>query len=598
MADNQVKINVETTGGDKSGALSGILDRIRSIAGATPGASAALAAFGTAAAGLAAVFRGASKSIEEFAQAQEKVAKLDAALAQNGILTDEVRERYQELASELQRTTAIADDEWLGVLTRLTQFGARPETIGMDIEAVKNLAGIVGDVTTAANLYSKALQGNFEAFGRYGIHVQESLGPTEKMRDLWKQLAQIGGGQLEAQAKSINGQWAGLKNTTSDLFESIGGLIARTQIVQQTMNLAAAGAEWFAEALGGPINQIEGLSNAVQKTTQSLESYKEQLAIVAELSERIAKAAEAEVKAIREKQQAIDDVAEAQVALDLARVDDAERSGKLTKRQAIGVRHQIRTAASAAKNQRANDADLSELSAKERAFADQTTLAASLGRRRVELEKRLAEGGPAESAANVARKQADAIKDEIRARAEAASMHGLSGSVLGLTSISETLRRQNAGFEGVSDQELVGRLRIAERISPASLQAQRTELAEVSQREKVALAKAGQLRDDLTGSLPTRIATRNAVFGLNQSREDILFRGQVEETGGQNLGAGLNNLQNGTARQVNAATSAVGALLGTNNMVTGLLETIARGQQQMEQKIRQIEAQVKNTHNR
>jgi hypothetical protein len=48
---------------------------------------------------------------------------------QNGIISNETREKIGELASELQKTTVIPENEWLAVITRLTQFGAKPGRI-------------------------------------------------------------------------------------------------------------------------------------------------------------------------------------------------------------------------------------------------------------------------------------------------------------------------------------------------------------------------------------------------------------------------------------------------------------------------------------
>ena len=140
---------------------------------------------GLAVGALAALVKVVSKAVKEFAEAESQVAGLDAALAQHGLLTNELRERYQALAGELQKTTAIADDQWIGVLQRLTQFGSKPETIGIDVEAVKNLAGLLeGDVVRAAEMYSKALAGQYEAFGRLGIRIGETGSQTEKLNQL------------------------------------------------------------------------------------------------------------------------------------------------------------------------------------------------------------------------------------------------------------------------------------------------------------------------------------------------------------------------------------------------------------------------------
>lgn len=233
----------------------------------------ALAAIGGGFAAIAAGLEGAKHSLEEYAQAQEQVAKLDAALGQRGLLTSQYREEVQELASELQKATAIADDQWIAVLTRLTQFGADPENIHEYAEAVKNLAGIMGgDIQSAATLLSRAMQGNYEMFSRYGITVEEGATQTEKLNKLFEQLALRGGGQLEGAAKTINGQFRDLKNNANDLWEAFGRGIARSGALQAGLGLLSDFFESWAEIIGGPVDAIEGIGNAAVSTKQAIES--------------------------------------------------------------------------------------------------------------------------------------------------------------------------------------------------------------------------------------------------------------------------------------------------------------------------------------
>lgn len=178
--------------------------------------------------GAAFLAQGMAKAVSEFSGAESKMAKLDAVLAQNGQLTDTYRTRLQALAAQLQQTTAIADDQWLDVLSRLTQFGADSSNIERYAEAVKNLAGITGgDISQAAEMFSKALAGNFEMFGRLGIRIEKTGTQTEQLEALMRDLAEKGGGVLEAQSKTLEGQWRQLSNAASDLLEGLGNLLAR-----------------------------------------------------------------------------------------------------------------------------------------------------------------------------------------------------------------------------------------------------------------------------------------------------------------------------------------------------------------------------------
>jgi hypothetical protein len=232
----------------------------RAFNGAGGAIGATVAALGLAAEGI-------RRSVKEFAAAEEQYAKLDAALAQTGLLTDGYREQLNNLAGELQKTTGVADDEWLGVLKVLTQFGSRPESIGMDVEAVKNLAGLLGgDLNTAAMLVGRAVQGNFELFTRYGITLDENASKTEKLQQLYETLARRGGGQLEAANRTQLGQWRQLKNALSDLGEAIGSRISQVGIFQGAMERITFAAGRWAEKIGIIPPKLAGLKNATEAT--------------------------------------------------------------------------------------------------------------------------------------------------------------------------------------------------------------------------------------------------------------------------------------------------------------------------------------------
>lgn len=218
---------------------------------------------GKAVAGLVAAIgaEGVRRAINEFAEYEEAVVGLDAALARSGQLNNEYRLRLQELSQQLEDTTNVADEKWIAALQRLTQFGSTPQTIGMDIEAVKNLAGVVGDVTTAVNLYSRALQGNFEMFGRYGIKVDEAGTKTERLHQLQEKLAQLGGGQLEARTQSLSGNFGRLSTQIGNTLQGIGNLIDRTMILRAIITVLSDAFQGFNSLLPQTVAQVNGLKN-------------------------------------------------------------------------------------------------------------------------------------------------------------------------------------------------------------------------------------------------------------------------------------------------------------------------------------------------
>jgi hypothetical protein len=277
------------------GGLRAELENTFPIIGRLSGAMSGFAAGGLAmvAAGFAAVgtaILGAKQAITEFSQAQDQVAKLDAALAQTGQLTDDYRQRLQDLADEMENATGIDDARWINVIKRLTQFGATAKDIDKTTEAVKNLAGIMeGDVEGAAQAVSKAMQGSFDMFRRYGIVVEEAGSQSEKLDKLFQNLATRGGGQLEAMSKTLSGQFVTLRNNIGDFFKGVGGGIASTGVLQNALQILGDSTEYWSDMIKQTIPKVDGLSNAFEKSkTQALSTeeaskkYAEQLKAIGE----------------------------------------------------------------------------------------------------------------------------------------------------------------------------------------------------------------------------------------------------------------------------------------------------------------------------
>ncbi len=256
--------------------LSGVVEQIPGLSGLTSVfttlASGPLAVVAATIGSITAGFKLATEAIHEFEESEVKVTELDAALAQQGQLTDAYREKLQELAGQMQETTGIADEKWLGVLTTLTKFGASPENIDQYAEAVKNLAGFMGgDIESAAFLFGKAMAGNTAALSRYGIHLDASASKSEKLNQLMEQLAQKGGGQLEARAETIRGRFAVLANTTSDLLEGIGRLISKTQILQSALGLLNEATHILGSFLPSITDKVDSLTNKLPPLKASSE---------------------------------------------------------------------------------------------------------------------------------------------------------------------------------------------------------------------------------------------------------------------------------------------------------------------------------------
>ncbi|HEX7860833.1 MAG TPA: hypothetical protein VF773_10930 [Verrucomicrobiae bacterium] len=301
------------------------------------------------------------KALSEFADLEEKVRKLQATMAQNGFLTEANNKAYQELAATLQDLTGRADDEWIDVLTRLTQFGATPQDIERHVEAVKNLAGIMGgDLQGAAAGVAKAMEGEFHAFTRLGIQIDEHATKAEKLDQLYRDLAQKGGGQLAASVEGVTGHFQAFKNTVSDAFEAVGQKIANTGVVQHVLYGLGTTIGWLAGKMSSVVPVADGMRNGLTKlndTTIDAErfnrQYNESLKETEKWAKAIETALEGQLAAKKALLRADDEQTDAKMAFDLSLVDRMELlgpgKGGISKDEAIRRRAVVRASAGARK---------------------------------------------------------------------------------------------------------------------------------------------------------------------------------------------------------------------------------------------------------
>lgn len=276
--------------------------------------------------------------VKSFSGAQEAAASLDATLANNGLLTEQYRQRLHALAGQLQDTTGIADDQWFPILERLTQYGSRPETVGMDINAVKNLAGIMkGDLVGAADRLSQAMEGNFEIFRRILPEFRATGDRARDLKELYEQLADKGAGLLEARQKTLAGQTRTLANSWDDLKEAGGALINRTGVLQTGMNWLTTAFQGWTKAMGQSIPTLAGLQNKLggakvdtDTLKRSIDDLKTALAESKTALEEEMKVLDQRRTKLNENARAQDEIRNAELAAEKSLVDRAVAEGKIS----------------------------------------------------------------------------------------------------------------------------------------------------------------------------------------------------------------------------------------------------------------------------
>ena len=168
----------------------------------------------------------AGVSVKAFAEEEDALNRLDAALTNTGSMAEGAMDRYRAFASEVQKATVYGDELIISTMAYGHNLGIQASQLE---DAAKAAAGLAAkyklDLNTAMMLLGRASQGNTMMLKRYGIQLDETLSPQEK----FNQLLEIGAknfGLAEAEARTTSGQLKQLKNQFGDLQEEIGAALA------------------------------------------------------------------------------------------------------------------------------------------------------------------------------------------------------------------------------------------------------------------------------------------------------------------------------------------------------------------------------------
>jgi hypothetical protein len=334
----EITKEAEKLGGGKSGGGGGVLGAL------TSGFGAVAVAVG----GLTVAIAAGKKAIAEYAEAEAGAFKLDSALQRQGVVLEGIRQKYQEIAGERQKATAISDDEYIRTLTRLTQFGVRPDQMEGVLKTVEDLAGLMdSDLGAATDAVTRALQGQWTAFTRLGIVIPENATQLEKWAAMAKQAADIGGGQLGAAAGGVDGQFKKLTNSVNDTFEAFGRLIAVSGLLKPLDNFRRS-LDGISDAIGGVIPQSRDMETRFVRTQETLAAsaeaagkYAKALKAISEESEKASKSHIAELRALDDLKAAEEQRAKAFFDRDRAIVKQWEKGKTVSPERAAELTESI-----------------------------------------------------------------------------------------------------------------------------------------------------------------------------------------------------------------------------------------------------------------
>jgi len=225
---------------DMGGWSGGIAKAQRDIA-----SLARTAAISTAAAG-ASLAAFAAKAVSSYAESERASIALEATLAAKGESVAKYSSSLQEFAAQMQKTTIYEDDFIASQMATTMSLGVSADKIKDATKAAIGLTSMGMDLGSAMTLIGKASQGSFEALSRYGIVLDKSMTDQEK----FNRVLEIGSGKFsiaQRQTQTLSGQWAQMKNSVGDLWESFGLGVSKITGASGALETARKSVQSFAE---------------------------------------------------------------------------------------------------------------------------------------------------------------------------------------------------------------------------------------------------------------------------------------------------------------------------------------------------------------
>ncbi len=173
---------------------------------------------GAVVAGAALVGKGLKMALDSAADAQVKIASMDATLKAMGDTSVETRNRILNASAAFTKL-GLDDEEAaksMAILYQRTKDvgqAMKLTSLAADLARAKNI-----DLESSTKLVSMALSGNGRALMQYGINIKDAATPLEALEELQKAV----GGQAEAFSKTFIGQSEVLKMTFDDFLQTIG----------------------------------------------------------------------------------------------------------------------------------------------------------------------------------------------------------------------------------------------------------------------------------------------------------------------------------------------------------------------------------------
>jgi TP901 family phage tail tape measure protein len=166
-------------------------------------------------------------SVSAFEKQEKALASLENAIKATGREGEISAEGIAQFAGELQKVTTFGDEATIQAAALVQQFANLDEEgLREVLPRIQNLSAALGlDLQSAASLVGKTLGSSTNALSRYGIELDATADPTEKLVQLTEALDEKFAGSAETLANTAGGQLQQAKNAIGDVSEEIGAVL-------------------------------------------------------------------------------------------------------------------------------------------------------------------------------------------------------------------------------------------------------------------------------------------------------------------------------------------------------------------------------------
>jgi hypothetical protein len=175
-----------------------------------------------------------SKAISAYVAEEKAIKNLTQTLTMYGEETDKTIPRLLRIASAMQAQAGVEDDVTVARMANLRMLGVQTDLLEGASKATAGLVRSGMGEEMAMKATAAALNGNFEALGRYIPALKSANSEAEKAKIVNDFMAS----QWEMQKKdleTLSGSWGALQISIGDVWEELGKKIAGNQLARNSI---------------------------------------------------------------------------------------------------------------------------------------------------------------------------------------------------------------------------------------------------------------------------------------------------------------------------------------------------------------------------